>query len=322
MFNSIVVLFNFYCRSTARLLRSQIVVLLPALLCIFLAPSYAASESKPPPSGHIVVTGSVSLANLISLWADDFTVRNPRISITIADAGGAVGVEALLSGSANSALTDMPLSQHENARFMAHFGYAPTVYPVAMDGVAVYVSSLNPLKQISLPQLDAIYSTTLRCGTEQPLHSWYQLGVKGALSNKQITALGMTVANGAYLLFKHVALCDGDFSVNFQALAGPAAVVWALDDNPAAIGFASSARDLAGIRALAIAPQVGETAVTPSIQSIQSGRYPLARRLSMIINIPPGQDAVPAVQSFLNYARSTAGQAVTTKAGYVPLPEH
>jgi phosphate transport system substrate-binding protein len=323
MLNNIVLLFSFHCRSTARLLRPMLlpVVLLPALLWISLAPSYAA-ESKLPLSGRVVVTGSVGLANLISLWADGFTDRNPRVFITVAGPGSAVGVEALLNGSADSVLTDMPLSRQEEERFMDRFGYAPTLFPVAMDGVAVYVSSFNPLLQISITQLDAIYSATLRCGAAQPLHNWGQLGVKGELSEDPITALGLTVASGAYLLFKHVALCDGDFLANFQALAGPAAVIAALTDNPAAIGFSSSARHSAGIRALAVAPQAGETAVFPSIQSIQSGRYPLVRSLNIILNIPAGRNADPAVQAFLDYARSVAGQAVATKAGYVPLPVH
>lgn len=112
MFNNLVLSFIFHCRSTARLLRS-VLWLLPALLWISLVPSYAASvsESKLPLGGHVVVTGSVALANLISLWADDFTDRNPDVYITVADAGSAVGVEALLNGSADSVLTDMPLSR-------------------------------------------------------------------------------------------------------------------------------------------------------------------------------------------------------------------
>ena len=326
MFNNIVLSFSFHCRSTARLLRSLLLLglLLPALLWIFLTPSYAASasESKPPLGGLVVVTGSVPLANLISLWADDFTYRNPRVAITVADAGSAVGVEALINGSADSVLTDMPLGRQEEERFMDRFGYAPTLFPVAMDGVVVYVSSLNSLRKISIPQLDAIYSTSLRCGAEQSLENWGQLGVKGEQGKDPITALGLTVTSGAYLLFKHVALCDGDFRANFQALAGPAAVEWALTNNPAAIGFYSSARDKAGIRALAIAPQTGDEAVSPSIKAIQSGRYPLVRRLSIILNIPPGRNADPAIQAFLDYAGSTAGQAVARKAGYVPLPLH
>jgi phosphate transport system substrate-binding protein len=326
MFNDIVLSFSFHCRSTARLLRSLLiqVVLLPALLYIFMTPSYAApaSESKLPPSGRVVVSGSVPLANLISLWADDLTYRNPRVSITVADAGTTVGVEALLNGSADSVLTDMPLSRQDEGRFMDRFGYAPTLFPVAMDGVAVYVSSFNPLRKISITQLDAIYSANLSCGAEQPLSNWGQLGIKGELGKDPITALGLTVSSGAYLLFKEVALCSGDFSANFQALAGPGAVEATLNANPAAIGFYSSARHPVGIRALEVAPQAGKTAVFPSIQSIQSGHYPLARRLSIILNIPPDRNVDPAVQAFLDYALSAAGQAVATKAGYVPLPVH
>ena len=99
MSNNIVLSFSFYCRSIARLLRSfsLLALFLPVLLWISIASSYAASssESKLPVSGHVVVSGSGPLANLISLWEDDFTYQNPRISITVAAAGSAMGVEAL-----------------------------------------------------------------------------------------------------------------------------------------------------------------------------------------------------------------------------------
>ncbi len=69
-------------------------ILLTSVLLVPLlsATSYAASESKPSPGGRVVLTGSVPLANLISMWGYDFTVRNPRISFTTSDAGSAVGV--------------------------------------------------------------------------------------------------------------------------------------------------------------------------------------------------------------------------------------
>lgn len=321
MFNNFTLPSFFHRHSRACMFRS--VLLLPALFWISLAPSYAASvsESKLPLGGHVVLTGSVALANLITLWTDDFTRQKPDIYISVADAGSAVGVEALLNGSANSVITDMPLSRQQEDRFTDLFGYAPTLVPVAMGGVVVYVNSLNPLQEISITQLDAIYSATLLCGTKQFLRNWGQLGVEGELSKNQITALGMTAANGSYQLFKQVALCNGDFHTDFQALAGPAAVEAALTNNTAAIGFYSSARHSAGIRALAIAPLAGEVAISPSIQSIQSGHYPLARMLNVVINLPPGEKASPALQSFLDYARSEAGQAVATEADYVPLPD-
>lgn len=179
---------------------------------------------------------------------------------------------------------------------MDRFGYAPILFPVAMGGMAVYVSSLNPLRQISITQLDAIYSASLLCGTGQPLHNWGQLGVEGELSKNQITALGLTAANGGYQLFKQVALYDGDFRANFQALAGLAAVEAALTNNPAAIGFYSSARRSAGIRALAIAPLAGEAAV--SLDSI----YP-KRALS------------PRLQAQRYYQSSSGPQCLSSRTG-------
>jgi phosphate transport system substrate-binding protein len=269
-----------------------------------------------------VVSGSVSLSNLISLWADDFSDRNPSVTVTIGDPGSEAGIDALLSGSADVVLASTPMSQRQVDDFSDRFGYAPTLMPVAMDGVAVYVSSLNPLQQITITQLNAIYSANLCNGASLPLRTWGELGVKRGLSGNPIAVLGLTSDSGAYLLFKHVVLCDGDFRADFQALAGPEAVEAALTANSAAIGFSSSALRSSGIRALAIARQAGETAISPTVKAIQSGRYPLARTLNVILNIPPGRKAKPVVQVFLDYARSAAGQAVATKAGYVPLPQH
>jgi len=319
MFNNIVLLVKFRHFLVSRLLLPMLLLILP---WFFLTPGYAApqSPSNSPPGGRVVVTGSVALSNLISLWADDFADRHPDVYITVADPGSVAGVEALLNGSADIILASTPLSHDQAQRFTDRFGYDPTLVPVAMDGVAVYVSSLNPLRQITLTQLDAIYSSTMRCGARQPLRSWGKLGMKGELNKEAITTLGLTVDSGANLLFKHMALCDGDFHAEFQALAGPAAVEAALVDNPAAIGFSSSALRSAGIHTLAVARRSGETAVSPSIQAIQSGHYPLARRLSVVLNIHPGRKAEPAVQAFMDYARSAAGQALATKAGYVPLP--
>ncbi len=319
MFRSVVLLLKFRQCLADR-------ILLPALLLmlfgIFLAPGHTApvSETMLPPTGRVVVTGSIALANLTNQWVDDLTSRNPAISITVADPGGAVGIEALLNGSADVVLASRLLSQLQMQRFTDRFGYAPAVVPVAMDGVAVYVNILNPLRQITLTQLDAIYSTTLRCGASRPLRNWGELGVKGQLGNESIAALGLTAASGAYLMFKHVVLCDGDFRADFQALVGPAAVEAALADNVAAIGFSSSALRSADILPLAVAKREGQRAIAPGVESIQARRYPLTRVLAVILNIPPGGNAAPAVQAFLNYARSAAGQEVAAKAGYVPLP--
>ncbi len=290
------------------------------LLAMMPGDAFAQSEaSGSPASGKIVVTGSVTLANLITLWAEEFRERNPAVTVTVADPGSAGGVEALLNGSANAVLTSMPLNQQQKNRFIDRFGYSPGYAAVAKDGVAVYVNRLNPLRKIDIRQLDAIYSATRRCGARKAIKTWHDAGVQGSLEEAMITPLGLTAGTGAYLMFKHVVLCDGDFRTGFQAVAGPAALQVALADDVAAIGFSSSALRSAEIRALALARREKEAAFLPAAKTIQNGQYPLTRTLGILLNIPPGRNAAPGVQAFIDYVRSAAGQATAAKAGYVPL---
>ncbi len=279
-------------------------------------------SAQPPSQGRVVLTGSTTLANLASDWAQSFSHVYPGITITVADPGSAVGLNALLSGTASAVLISTPLAPTEKNRFEQRHGYPPTLIPVAMDGVAIYVNSRNPLSRISLPQLDAIYSVERRCGARQAVQNWGALGVRGPLATATITPLGLDVNSGAYALFKQRALCGGDFHADFQALAGPAAVEAALASNPAAIGFSSSAMRAASIRAVPVASRDNTPAVLPTVSTIQTGHYPLARQLVIAVNLPVGKPLDPALQAFVDYARSPAGQVVAARAGYVPLPMH
>ncbi len=273
-----------------------------------------------PPAGHLVVTGSTALANLTTLWAEAFRLRYPLVRLTVADPGSAVGMEALLNGTAEAALLSMPLSERQQRRFIDRFGYPPQLVPVAMDGVAVFVNTANPLEHIALPQLDAIYSTTLRCGAPHPIRQWGELGVSGSLARRPITTVGLTVDSGATQLFRRVALCGGDFRTDFQAVAGPGGVQVAVSRDPSAMGYASSSLRDPALRALALARRAGEAAIAPTAEAIRSGRYPLARRLAIAYPLPPGRDVSPALQAFVDFARSAEGQAIASKAGYVELP--
>ncbi len=295
-------------------------LLLTLFLSLYFLPAYAAQT--PLQNQQIIVTGSAALSDLISLWADGYASQHPDTSITIADTGSVAGIDALLNDSANIILSSSPLNPHQLQQFNRRFNYSPTSVAVAMDGVTIYVNAQNPLQQISLVQLDAIYSSTLRCGARTFIRKWNQLGETGRLANTAIKALGLTDNTGAYHLFRHIALCDGDYMSDFQALTGASSLEAAIINNPDAIGFSSSAAHAAGLKVLAISRQKNKAAIYPSVQSIQTGRYPLTRKLFVIINNPPEDKISPAIKSFLDYALSPTGQAIALKAGYVPLPQH
>ncbi|MFA5923854.1 MAG: substrate-binding domain-containing protein [Methylococcaceae bacterium] len=273
-----------------------------------------------PVEGRLAVTGSVALSNLMTYWTQAFSERNPLITVTIADPGGTAGIEALINGTTDIALTSTPISRKQKEAFEARFGYTPQVIPVAMDAVAVYVNDSNPLTSITLQDLDAVFSSTYRCGETQPIQTWDALGVKGNLAQQRITVYGLTVDTGATSLFRETALCGGDFIKDFQALAGPEAIESAHISDSAGIGFSSSAMRSAGMHALAISAHKKDLAIAPMPEAIRSGQYPMSRTLGIAINRSMNQPLSPALRAFIDFVLSPEGQSVVTKAGYVSLP--
>ncbi len=297
--------------------RFQILLLMLTMFSLLNTAPATADDATAQPS--LTFTGSTSLANLVSLWAEAFRLRHPAISFSVADSGSAVGLEALLSGSADVVLLSTPLRKHQRQHFIDRYGYAPTVIPVAHDSVAIFVNTLNPLAQISLPQLDAIFSSTRRCGADKPVRTWGELGLKGDLAKLPVATVGLNADSGAYYLFRSKALCGGDFRSDFQAMAGPGAVQAAISYNRAAIGFASSSQVDPELRTVAVAHHNDGMAISPTADTIRSGRYPLTRTLSIAYNLPPEHDMSPLLRTFLDFVLSEDGQNIAAEAGYVRL---
>lgn len=293
-----------------------LLVMLTTVSLLSAAPTMADDAMSESP---LTLTGSTSLANLVSLWVEAFRLRYPTASFSVADSGSAVGLEALLNGSANAVLLSTPLRKYQRQRFVDRYGYAPTVVPVAHDGVAIFVNTLNPLTQISLPQLDAIFSRTRRCGANKPVHTWGDLGLKNDFARPPVAAVGLSTDSGAYYLFRSKVLCGGDFRPDFQSMAGPDAVQAIISHNRAAIGFISSSQTDPSLHTVAVARLNGGTAISPTPDTIRSGRYPLARTLSIAYNLPPEHNMPPLLRGFLDFVLSKDGQDIAAEAGYVKL---
>lgn len=269
-------------------------------------------------TGSLDLTGSVALADLASLWADAFRQRHPLVRVTLADPGGKAGIDALINGTADVVLLGAPPGEIQGAAFEKRFGYPPKLFPVARDGVAVYVNTLNPLQRITLPELDAVFSSTQRCGERRSVTDWKELGVTDRTKFNRIVPYGLDTTTDAYKVFKRIALCGGDFRADFQAVAGPDAVESAVVSQPGAIGFSSSALRTAGARAVPVARDDRSPGVLPDADAIRSGRYPLGRTLLIAVNLPPEKQPSRVLAAFMDYVRSEDGQREAVKAGYVP----
>ncbi|KGE03423.1 PstS family phosphate ABC transporter substrate-binding protein [Pseudohaliea rubra] len=279
-------------------------------------PSY---EPAPGLVGSLSSAGSDTLANLMSLWARAFSAYHPAVKVEVQAAGSATAPPALVEGTAELGPMSRAMSAREVAAFEARFGYPPTALPVAVDAVAVFVHQDNPLRAISLEELDAIYSSTRRCGASRSLSHWGDLGLGGSWRRRPLVAYGRNTASGTHSYFRSEVLCDGDFHPLVNELPGSASVVQAVGASLGAIGYSSLGYESAGVRPLAVSDGEGP-ALVPTAVSAASGRYPLARYLYSYVNRPPGRPLAPLEREFFRFVYSREGQRLVLQDGYVPLP--
>ena len=295
------------------------------LLALVVAVPAAADRTLPryePASGLVGSLGSAgsdTLANLMSLWARAFGAYHPAVALEVQASGSATAPPALAEGTAELGPMSRAMTAREVDAFRERFGYPPTAVPVAVDAVAVFVHQDNPLRTVSLAQLDAVFSITRRCGAPRRVAHWGDLDLGGSWRRRPIVAYGRNTASGTHSYFRSEVLCRGDFHPLVNELPGSASVAQAVGASPAAIGYSSLGYKSAGVRPLAISDGAGP-AVMPTAEAAGGGRYPLARYLYTYVNRPPGQPLPPLVREFFRFIYSREGQRLVLQDGYVPLP--
>lgn len=271
-------------------------------------------------SGNLSSIGSDTLNNLMTLWAEEFQGFYPNVNIGIQGAGTSTAPPAVTEGTANFGPMSRPMREGEIQSFEERHGYPPTLVPVAIDMIAVYVHRDNPLEELSIPQVDAIFSATRRCGYPHDITRWGQVGLTGAWENRDITLYSRNAVSGTYGYFRQHALCDGDFKDSINEQPGSASVVQGVSETIGGIGYSGIGYRTAGVKTIALSRQEGDAAVEPSVANASDGSYPLARFLYLAVNKNPNEPLAPLEREFLKMVLSKEGQEVVLRDGFVPLP--
>lgn len=271
-------------------------------------------------SGNVNSIGSDTLNNLMTLWAEEFKKVYPNVNIQIQGAGSSTAPPALIEGTANFGPMSREMKSEEIQAFEAKHGYKPTAIPVAIDVLAVYVNKDNPIQGLSIPQVDAIFSATRKCGAAQDVTRWGQVGLAGSWENRDFTIYSRNAVSGTYGYFKDEALCKGDFKSNINEQPGSASVVQGVSESINGIGYSGIGYVTSGVKALPLAKKDGQPFVAPSEATALDGSYPLSRVLYVYINKHPNR-ALDALQSeFVKLILSKQGQEIVARDGYIPLP--
>lgn len=280
-------------------------------------PDYHAASGV---SGNLSSVGSDTLANLMTLWAEEFKREYPNVNIQIQAAGSSTAPPALTESTSNLGPMSRKMKSKEIAAFEKKFGYKPTAIPVAIDALAVYVHKDNPIKGLTIPNVDAIFSSTRKCGGDKDVTKWGDLGMKGAWADRAIQIYGRNSVSGTYGYFKKKALCKGDYKNNVNEQPGSASVVQSVSSSLNGIGYSGIGYKTSGVKAVPLTKKAGTPFVAATPENAVNKTYPLARFLYVYVNKQPNKPLAPLEREFIKLVLSKVGQQVVVKDGYIPLP--
>ena len=270
-------------------------------------------------AGSLSSIGSDTMANVMTLWTEEFKRFHPGVNLQVQAAGSSTAPPALTEGTSDLGPMSRAMKDKEIEAFEQRHGYKPTAIKVAIDALAVYVHKDNPLSELSIAQVDSIFSATRRCGLQTPATHWGDLGLEGSWNERPIQLYGRNSVSGTYGYFKKVGLCSGDFRNNVNEQPGSASVVQAVASSLNGIGYSGIGYVTSGVKTLALA-EGNRPAVSATPYNAASGDYPLARYLYLYVNKKPGQPSEGITRSFIEMVLSEQGQEIVAKDGYIPLP--
>jgi phosphate transport system substrate-binding protein len=271
-------------------------------------------------SGNISSVGSDTLANLMTFWAEEFKKLYPNVNVQIQAAGSSTAPPALTEGTSNFGPMSRKMKDKELASFEAKFGYKPTPVAVAIDALAVYVNKDNPVEGLSIPQVDAMFSATRKCGYANDITTWGQLGLTGDWAGRPVQLYGRNSVSGTYGYFKEKALCKGDFKDSVNEQPGSASVVQGITKSLNGLGYSGIGYKTSGVKAVPLAKKDGGEYIEATPVNASAGTYPLGRFLYVYVNKQPNKPLSPLESEFMKMVLSKAGQLVVVKDGYIPLP--
>lgn len=281
-------------------------------------PEYKAGNGL---SGPLKFVGSDAMNNLVPIWSDGFGKSHPNVQFEIELRRETTGMSALIDNTAHFVPMTRPFRTPEIEAFKKKHGYPPTALTIGVEMLAVFVHKDNPIKGLTLPQVDAIFSRTRKGGFGKAINTWGDLGLEGEWANKPIALYGRNSASATYGYFKDKALFSGDFRDEVKEQPGNSSTVEGVGRGKYGIGYAGIGDKTADVRALPLAKDAKTEATPAEPERAVKGDYPLARKLYVYLNHKPGTELDPLRHEFVRYVFSKQGQNDVVTCGHVPIDE-
>jgi phosphate transport system substrate-binding protein len=288
--------------------RTSLALLAVAVLC--LDGAACSRAAKQPEETVIQNTGSDTMVNLAQAWAEEYAKVVPGVSVEVSGGGSGTGIAALINGTVDIANCSRKVEPQEIQQAKGNTGKEPHEYMVGHDALAVYVNKSNPIEEITLQQLAAIY------GEGGKVTKWSELAVKMPAGADEIIRVSRQSNSGTYAYFREAILGKGhDFKLGSRDMQGSKDVVELVAKTPQAIGYSGMGYNTPDVKMIKVSRKAGDTAYAPTVENTLNQTYPIARPLFMYtLGEPSGE-----VKKYMEWVHSPTGQAIVSRSGYVPL---
>lgn len=294
-------------------------------------------------SGRLEGTAPPILVDLVGRWLRAFHEHEARVRVDVPPPylppQGELNprLRAFIEGRLDFAFVTREMAASDVDAFRRVHGFAPLQLPVSggsyrhfgfVDSVAVIVNERNPLRGLTLAELDAIFSHTRYRGHPAQVTTWNEIGVREWAGRPvHIVGSGAWAAEeSARATFFRERVMDsdgrrGEWRKNDAPPdAGDSIVVEAVATDPLAIGFTGMGHLSPEVRAIALSPRAGMPFIEPTYENVARADYPLSRLFYLVIAPKPGQPLAPALDAFARFLLSREGQAVVLSEGvFLPL---
>lgn len=289
-------------------------------------------------SGKLSIAGSDTMSPVMSKLAAQFISLHPGIQIAVENVGSNAAIREFQLGHSYQRRGDKvrgggtggsnqvellassrELTEEESRGFESNHGYRPIGIPIAMDAVAIYVHKDNPIQQLTLEEVDAIFGKEHKRG-HSPIVNWGQVGIsEGPLGQQSCHLYGRDRRSATRAFFKQTVLKGGELKEEVIEQPGSASEIIAIAQDPLGIGYAGVGFQIPSVRPVPIAAKAGDPGVLPSQESVLSGTYPLSRPLYLYVKNNPKGKLSPLVEEFLSFVNSQQGQQTVARANLYPL---
>lgn len=263
----------------------------------------------PPATITLQNKGSDTMVNLALAWAERYQNINPNVRIAVTGGGSGTGIAALLNGTVDLANASRKIKAEEMAEAEKK-GITPVEFVVARDAIAIIVHPDNPVQHLTLQQISDIY--------QGKITNWREVGGK----DRPIVLLSRETNSGTHVYFLEEVVRLGDkkathilFSPETLLMPSSEGITAEVRQNPNAIGYDGLGYVTPEVKTIAVGLQPEGPFYSPSIETVNSGQYPIARDLYIYTAGQPSG----AIESYLEWILSPEAQALVKELGFVPI---